>query len=117
MAEPPIACTLPLEELGQRYALIRELSRGALLRSHRTALTLHLTYDHSVAARVRQLVRQEQSCCAFLVFELAEDAEGVQLVITVPEQARDAADLIYAQFLAEAEPCSTDAASIEKEAK
>ena len=115
MAEPPAVCTLAAEELKERRAFIRELSRAALLASRRTPLTLELTYHRSAADRVRALVRRERTCCAFLEFELAEGATGVQLTITAPERARDAAESLFAQFAATAESAPTDDVPTEKE--
>ena len=115
MTDLPIACTLPLAALSERNSLIRDLAHGALLRARRSGLTLHLTYDRSAAARVRELVQKERSCCAFLRFEVAEDAAGVQLSITAPERARDAVEFIFAPFTAEAETTAVDTDTTEKE--
>jgi hypothetical protein len=44
------------------------------------------------------MVRNEQACCAFLRFEIAEAVDDVRVTITVPEQARDDVDGIFDQF-------------------
>jgi hypothetical protein len=48
---------------------------------------------------VREMVAKEQSCCAFLAFELSETDTNVRLTITAPERARDAADALFEQFV------------------
>jgi len=46
------------------------------------------------------MVAGEQHCCAFLDFDLREDADAVHVTITAPENAREAADELFAQFTA-----------------
>lgn len=77
---------------------IRELSARALQTARREDLRLHLSYTRETASEVRQLVREEQACCEFLQFEIREDSQGIHVLITVPEEAREAADLLFAQF-------------------
>ena len=72
----------------------------AAVRADGTGLILHLTYGPEAAEAVRDLGRKEQTCCAFLRFEMREDATGVHLSVTAPERARDAADLLFAHFAA-----------------
>jgi hypothetical protein len=86
----PIACTLSASDYRQRLAAIAALSRDALRRVEQRGLTLDLRYAPEAAARVRQLVEQERTCCAFLQFELHEGAEEVQLLVTVPPAAAGA---------------------------
>jgi hypothetical protein len=50
--------------------------------------------------RVREMVALEQACCAFLVFDLRQQADSVRLVIEAPEDARDALDAVFASFQA-----------------
>jgi hypothetical protein len=99
MTELPIACTLGAADFRKQTALIRDLSRGALLASRRGPLTLQLTYHPSATTRVEELVRQERSCCAFLQFDLTTDAAGVHLTITAPQRAQDAVDLLFAPYV------------------
>ena len=44
------------------------------------------------------MVRKEGACCAFLDFDLHENAQGIHLSITAPENARDAANDLFAHF-------------------
>ena len=96
----PIACTLDAGAYADRVAWIAALNRDALRASRQRDLTLELTYDPSAAERVRELVRREQACCAFLSFGLKEAADGLVLRIVAPEKTRDAVDAFFAPFLA-----------------
>ena len=95
----PIACTREPGDYRVRLGWIAELARDGLLGVSRNDLRLELRYAREVADRVREMVRKEQSCCAFLDFELAEDDRGVRLTITAPERARDVADGLFEQFV------------------
>jgi hypothetical protein len=95
----PIACTLQPGDYRDRLASIAELARDGLLNVSRDDLHLELNYAPHVVDRVREMVGKEQSCCAFLDFELAETDAGVRLSITAPERARDVADALFEQFV------------------
>lgn len=86
----PIACTLSPSDCRTRLTAIAALSRDALRHVERRGLTLDLRYAPEAAARVRRLVDQERSCCAFLQFDLHEDANEMRLLVTVPPGAADA---------------------------
>jgi hypothetical protein len=94
----PIACTLAPDDFRQRVQWIRDLAQSALRQAHRNDMTLYLTYDRSAAEQVRDMMRKEQACCAFLEFQLHEDADGVHLAVTAPEEARTAAEYLFAHF-------------------
>lgn len=95
----PVACTLQAGDYQKRLAWIAELARDGLLEVSRKDLRLELTYAASVADRVREMVRMERHCCAFLDFELSETAQGVRLAITVPDHVRELADGLFEQFV------------------
>jgi hypothetical protein len=95
---PPIACTLAAGHFKDRMAWIADLNRDALRSHRRDDLRLELSYALEAASRVRELAHREQECCAFLIFEVHEDAEKVRLTIDAPEDARDAADILFEQF-------------------
>jgi hypothetical protein len=97
--EAPIACTLQSGDYKERLAWIADLAREGLLHVSRNDLRVELQYAPSVADRVREMVRKEQQCCAFLNFELAETDQDVRLTITAPEPARDVADALFDQFV------------------
>jgi hypothetical protein len=95
----PIACTLEPGDYRERLTWIADLARNGLVEVHREDLRLELRYAPSVAERVREMVRREQQCCAFLNFELSEIDDGVRLTITAPERARDVSDALFEQFV------------------
>ena len=96
----PIACTLGPGDRRQRLAWIAELNRDALCGQRRDGLRLELTYAPAALDRVREMVALEQACCAFLAFDLRQQADSVRLVIEAPEEARDALDAVFASFQA-----------------
>lgn len=97
----PIVCTLTPGDFKERVQWMRDLARDSLRDARRESLALHLTYDVSAAPRLREMVRKEEACCAFLQFNLHEDARGVHLSITAPEDAREAANDLFAHFAPE----------------
>jgi hypothetical protein len=99
----PIACTLAPEEYKSRVASIGDLARGALRSHARGDLELQLVYAADAAEEVREMVRKEQDCCAFLTFSLEERPEEIRLTIKVPERARETADMVFSQFLPSAQ--------------
>ena len=95
----PIACTLGAGAYWKRLAWIAELNRAALQSSRREGSRLILTYSADARGRVRDMVRRERQCCAFLDFELSEDEKGLTLVIAAPEAAWDTLDAVFDPFL------------------
>ena len=100
----PIACALAPSDLRDRLSAIQVLTREALLGHERDGLELVLRYAPNAIERVRAMVTGEQHCCAFLEFEVREQTDAVHVRITAPENARDAADELFAQFVAGVEP-------------
>src|SRR3712207_1922426 len=94
----PIACTLTPGDFNDRTKWIRALAQRSLRSATREALALHLTYGSEAADQVRELVAKEQCCCSFLRFAMSEDAAGIHLIVTAPERAREAADLLFDHF-------------------
>lgn len=99
--ERPIACTLDASDFKERAASIRDLARRSLRHSSRTPLTLTLTYESKALDEVRDLVAREQTCCAFLSFDLKNNASGVFLTITAPKSAAESADVLFDHFAPE----------------
>jgi hypothetical protein len=95
----PLACTLAPGAYRDRMAWIRDLTTRSLRDHRRDGLALHLTYDAEAAERVREFVQRERACCGFLAFDLRQDADAARLTVTAPEEAREAADLLFEQFL------------------
>ena len=98
--EEPIACTLQAGDYQARMRWIGELNSASLKASHRDGLTLTLVYDAAALGEVRELVRKESECCAFLRFNLDDKPDGVRLSITAPQEAAVAAEAIFAEFTA-----------------
>lgn len=98
---PPVACTLTPGDFSGRVAWIRDLARDSLRAARRYDLTLHLAYERAAAPRVREMIEKERACCAFLRFDVREDESFVHVTIVAPEQARDAADDLFAHFAPE----------------
>lgn len=94
----PIACTLDTGSFKERLDWVADLNRRALQASHRDDLTLTLSYDPSAIDEVRRMVAGEQTCCAFLCFEVVERANAVVVTITAPEGAREAAETLFEPF-------------------
>ncbi len=97
-ADLPIACTLSATDYRARLAEIAALGRDALRHVEQRGLTLDLRYAPEAAARVRRLVEQERSCCAFLQFELHEGTDEVRLLVTAPPAAADAVPDLFAEL-------------------
>ena len=98
----PFACTLAPREFKDRLASIAALNRDALRKYERRDLVLELRYALEARERVHEMVRNEQTCCAFLTFELHEVGNETRLTVTAPERAREAADVLFEQFIANA---------------
>jgi hypothetical protein len=106
---PPIACTFDAGSFKARLAWIAALNARALTTSRRGDLALTLEYRREALVDVRELVRGEQACCAFLDFSLDERGDNLVLTITAPEAARDAADMLFGQFEARGTPAEASA--------
>jgi hypothetical protein len=78
--------------------LIQALTAEALLGYDRNGLVLALRYAPEAVERVRAMVAGERHCCAFLTFDVREQPDAVHVTITAPENVRDAADELFAQF-------------------
>jgi hypothetical protein len=98
----PIACTLAPGAFRDRLAWIAALNKDALRKYQRRDLVLELSYAREARERVHEMVRNERTCCAFLAFELHETGNEIRLTVTAPETAREAADNLFEQFVANA---------------
>jgi hypothetical protein len=52
------------------------------------------------ATEVLKMIEQERICCAFLTFDIDQRKDAVCVTITAPEAAREAAHMLFGQFLA-----------------
>lgn len=99
LPSPAIACTLGTDDFKDRVAGIAALNARHLLRKRREDLVLVLTYDLAARSEVAELMAREQTCCAFLKFDMRETDAAVELSVRVPEAARQAADALLEPFL------------------
>ena len=83
----PIACTLTGASLAERAEWLRRLGAAALIDGRRMGDRLDLVFRSEAADDVRELVRAERECCAFLDFDLDDAAGRVGLKITGPPEA------------------------------
>ena len=97
--QQPFACTLTAGDLRDRWAWIATLNRDALRGYDQADLTLRLRYAPQAVQQVRELMRQEQACCAFLTFEMQEEPNAVTLTIKAPEEGRSAVNALFEAFL------------------
>lgn len=98
-ASEPIACTLGAADYATRLAWIAELNRTSLQSHAREGRRFELRYAPRAAAQVAELVQREQSCCAFLHFEVTESADTIRVRVTVPVAASESAADLLAPFL------------------
>ena len=96
----PLICCLSAGAYRNRITWIESLTRRALRSHARDDLVLRLAYTSEAAADVRIMVEQERICCAFLTFDLKDEADCIRVTITVPEAARASADMLFGHFLA-----------------
>jgi hypothetical protein len=97
--QPPVACCLNAGEYQSRIAWIESLARKSMREHARDDLVLRLIYKPEAAGEVRRMIEQERRCCAFLVFDLDQQPDAVCVTITAPEAAREAADVLFGQFV------------------
>jgi hypothetical protein len=102
--DTPIACTLEAGDFKERLAWIAKLNQAALLDARRDGAQLVLTYRPDHADDVREMVRREEQCCAFLGFDLKQNGDRVVLVIEAPQSATDTLDAIFQPFLTGTSP-------------
>ncbi len=100
--DPVIACTLGPGDFQTRMRWIADLNGRHLKAQRRDGLTLHLSYQPAALEDVRELVRRETECCAFLTFALAEAPGEITLAVKVPEAAAEASETIFAGLLSQA---------------
>jgi hypothetical protein len=98
-SEPPaIACTLAPADFKARLTAIAELNAAALVSHRRDDLRLELIYAAAAREQVVSMVRGEQACCAFLTFDVHEENGDIRVVIEAPEDAREAAEIVFEPF-------------------
>jgi hypothetical protein len=83
MKDLPIACTLDAAAMGERGARWEALAERALTGRERGpgSATLRFRAVDGVGEELRELVRLEGECCAFLDMDVA--ADGGELVLSI----------------------------------
>jgi len=94
-----LACSLTPDAYADRLSSIGELNRDFLRSYDRHDSTLELVFSSVALPRVRELVRREEICCAFLTFTLVESPDSVRLRVTAPPHAARGVDALFAPFL------------------
>ena len=96
MKELPIACTLSASGLAERQEWLRRLGAESLLDGRRTGDGLALQFDATAEGRVREWIRAEQECCAFLSFGLSPANDKLRVSVTGPPGAEPVLDGLLA---------------------
>ena len=87
--ELPLACTLDAAAFAERRARWEALSARALLARERRGDAVRLRYDAAAEEELRELVRLEGECCAFLDLRV-DEADGVLVLhVSGPPEAAD----------------------------
>ena len=79
------SCDLPADELGDRIAAWKDLGREALTRTASEGRIL-TTYPSTVRDRLTYLIEAEAQCCPFLVFDVREVGETLEVEVTYPPE-------------------------------
>ena len=91
-----IACTLPVNEAGDRLNLLQAVIGDHLESVHRDGDRLRVRIsragDASLAARVAEWAEAEKGCCSFLGFAVESERETVTLEIAAPGDAAGSLD-------------------------
>ncbi len=88
--EPPIACTLDVDEAGQRVERWRQVLSVAVARTERAApgrLSCVLRTDLADLQSLVLLAQEEKACCRFFSFSFEIEADSVTMVVGVPDDA------------------------------
>lgn len=97
--QAPIACTLSAADFNNRAQWLKKLATGALIKHEVSGLWARLTYKLNAADDVVKLVRQEQQCCSFLLFDVVRSGENVEPAITTPPESGDDAEALFAHLI------------------
>ncbi len=93
-----VACTLSVDRVPGRLALIGGLADDALLDQTPIPGGIRSRFRPGAERRVRELVELESQCCAFLDFAVGRDDDAILLDIIGPPDAQ----LVIEQFFARA---------------
>jgi hypothetical protein len=100
-SEQPVQCSLDPDHLGNRVAKIRALGNDALI-SVCPEGALRFRADEAVRDRLEQVIAAESRCCAFLDFDLRDEAGALVLTVSAPEGAESIASGLVEAFASDA---------------
>lgn len=90
---PPIACSLPANDLGHRVAQWQELTDGARRSDLPGGVRLTLPADR--AGAIAALAADEQRCCPFFDFRLHLDGASLHVEVRAPAEAAPLLDDLF----------------------
>jgi hypothetical protein len=99
MKELPIACTLTPGAMADRGEWLRRLGRERLIGGERRDGALDLRFDPAGEADVREWMKAEEECCAFLSFELDRAGDELRLAVAGPPGAEPVLDGLLSALL------------------
>ena len=90
----PIVCSLAPDDMEARIEEFRRLFASGLREIERKPLQLSVALDARIASKVavRDLLRREQECCPFFVFDVRATHSRIHVGIGVPAGAEQALD-------------------------
>ena len=99
-----VACTLPINEAGDRLdalqALVGDRLASAERDGDRLTIRINRAGDDSLEGQVTEWAEAEKGCCGFLGFAVESDADVVTLDIAAPPAATSTLDTIAWMFRA-----------------
>lgn len=101
-----IACTLSSADFQLRLAAIAELNSKSLRSVKREDLRLQLVYDGRARQEVEDMINRERVCCPFLNFEIQERGSEILVLVGSPDEAREAAVLLFDQLSSKKTTCA-----------
>jgi hypothetical protein len=96
MKELPIACTLTPGAMADRGEWLRRLGAASLIAGERTEAGLQLRFAPAAEGGVREWVRAEQECCAFLSFDLDRTGDELRVAVAGPPGSEPVLDGLLA---------------------
>lgn len=93
-----LTCTRSNDEVAEIGALLSSLAGHSLASPQRTpnGYSLRLAATDEAAATLREFVRRDKECCAFLSFTVEEQPDEIRLDVIGPLGASETLDLCFA---------------------
>lgn len=99
LTHQPLICALSGPEMALQQEEITRFLNESLLEYRRDGQILELRFPANVEEQVRNMIRLEQECCSFLLFDIRKQGNQVLATIIVPEAIRDSTEEIFREFL------------------